>query len=84
MRRHLVFLVLAGLLIMGGASALAADTPESAATKTAQGDPLVRVLAAKGILTAQEAETLGALSADQQRDQLTLLLIKKGVISRRT
>ena len=64
-----------------GATALAADTPEAAGSAKTQTDPLVRLLAAKGVLTASEAEVLGALPASQQRDQLTLLLLKKGVIS---
>ena len=81
MRSLRVFLLLAGLLCTLGASALAADTPETVAAKSSQGDPLVRALAAKGILTAQEAATLGALPVAQQRDELTALLLKKGVIS---
>ncbi len=80
MRRLLVFLVLVGLLV-GGTAAVADDTPEAPANQSSQGDPLVRALAAKGILTAEEAQTLGALPAAQQRDQLTALLLKKGVIS---
>jgi hypothetical protein len=81
MRSFLVVLLMAGLLFMVGASALAADKPETGPAKSDQGDPLVRALAAKGILTAQEAETLGTLPAAQQRDELTALLLKKGVIS---
>src|SRR5690348_12826984 len=79
MRRLTVLLLLAGLL--AGTYAVAADTPEAPAAKSSQGDPLVRALAAKGILTAQEAETLGALPAAQQRDELTALLLKKGVLT---
>jgi hypothetical protein len=44
-------------------------------------DPLVRVLQAKGVLTAEEAEVLAAVPLIQQRDQLTAILLKKGVIS---
>jgi len=79
MRRLTVLLLLAGLFV--ATYAVAADTPEPPAAKSSQGDPLVRVLAAKGILTAQEAETLGALPAAQQRDELTALLLKKGVLT---
>src|SRR5512133_1301316 len=57
MRTLLTFLLLAALLFTVGASALAADTPETDAAKSSQGAPLVRALAAKGILTAQEAPT---------------------------
>lgn len=79
MRRLLVVLLVAGLLT--GVAAVAADTPESAATTAGKPDPLVRALAAKGILTAEEANALGVLPAAQQRDMLTQVLLKKGVIT---
>ncbi len=80
MRRTVTVLVIAGLLSGIGVTAWAAEGPETAPA-TQAGDPLVRVLAAKGILSAQEAQALSALPADQQRDQLTAVLLKKGIIS---
>lgn len=79
MRRLLVFFLL--LSLAAGTVSVAADTPEAPAAKANQGDPLVRALAAKGILTAEEAQALGLLPAAQQRDGLTALLLKKGVIT---
>ena len=79
MRRLTVFLLMIGLL--AGTVAVAADTPEPPSAKSNQSDPLVRALAAKGILTAEEALALGTLPAAQQRDGLTALLLKKGVIT---
>jgi hypothetical protein len=79
MRRLGTVLLVAGLLLLIGGSAFA-DGPNAAAP-AASGDPLVRVLAAKGILTADEATALATLPADQQRDQLTAVLLKKGVIT---
>lgn len=81
MRRILTVLLVAGLLSLIAGSALAAEGPDAAPSAQQSGDPLVRLLAAKGILTAQEAQVLSALPADQQRDQLTAVLLKKGVIS---
>lgn len=80
MRRLFVVLLVAGLL-MSGIAAVAADTPESAAATAGKSDPLVRALAAKGILTAEEANALTSLPVAQQRDMLTQVLLKKGVIS---
>lgn len=81
MRRVVVLLLTAAIIVAGAATGMAGDTPESNVAAKSQGDPLVRALAAKGILTSAEAEALNALPAPQQRDQLTALLIKKGVIS---
>ncbi len=69
-----VFLTLTGSMLAGAA-------PDPAAVAQPASDPLVRLLAAKGVLTGEEAQALAALPAAQQRDHLTSLLLKKGVIS---
>jgi hypothetical protein len=60
----------------GSAKTPAADTGANVA------DPLVRVLMAKGILTPEEARSVGASATPaEQRDRLASLLRDKGLIS---
>jgi hypothetical protein len=73
-------LVAAVVLILTG-TMLAGAQPDPAAPAQQASDSLVRLLAAKGILTGEEAQALAAVPAAQQRDQLTALLLKKGIIS---
>jgi hypothetical protein len=60
---------------------LAGAPPDPPPGQQPASDPLVRLLQAKGVLSAEEAQELAAVPAMQQRDQLTALLLKKGVIS---
>jgi hypothetical protein len=66
------------------------STPDGAKTPTTSAadpngtvvDPLLRVLVAKGVLTAGEAHTIGvAATPAEQRDRLAALLRDKGLIS---
>src|SRR2546423_1130069 len=62
------------------ASAPGAATPQPADPAIA--DPLVRVLLAKGVITAEEARAVvGAGAPAEQRDRLAALLRDKGLIS---
>jgi len=74
--RCLAFVVLLSLVCSGGAVAQAQNTSQDSAT------PLVRVLQAKGILTAEEVAQLSqASSASDADSRLAKLLLSKGVIS---
>ncbi|MDQ5837521.1 MAG: hypothetical protein M3379_12155, partial [Acidobacteriota bacterium] len=60
-------------------------TPRSASSQPAEpaiADPLVRVLLAKGVITAEEARAVAFAGAPaEQRDRLAALLRDKGLIS---
>ena len=56
--------------------------PQSATVSAATGDPLVRLLVSKGVLTTEEAAVvLSSGTPTQQRDRLATLLKDKGLIS---
>jgi len=80
MRRFVTAVLVAAVVLTITGTMLAGDAP-AAAPPAQQVDPLVRVLQAKGVLTAQEAQALAAVPLNEQRDQLTAILLKKGVIS---
>ncbi len=81
MRRIInAFLVVAVVLTLTG-TMLAGAQPDPAAPAQQASDPLVRLLAAKGVLTGEEVQALAAVPVAEQRDQLTALLLKKGIIS---
>jgi hypothetical protein len=65
------------------AGATTASAPEKTPTADpAVADPLIRVLVAKGILTAEEANAVGKGGTSfEQRDRLAMLLRTKGLIS---
>jgi hypothetical protein len=70
------FVVLVSLVCSGGAVAQSQNTSQNSAT------PLVRVLQAKGILTAEEVAQLSqASSASDADSRLAKLLLSKGIIS---
>ena len=70
------FVVLSSLVCSGGAVAQSQNTSQNSAT------PLVRVLQAKGILTAEEVAQLSqASSASDADSRLAKLLLSKGIIS---
>ena len=70
------FVVLLSLVCSGGAVAQSQNTSQNSAT------PLVRVLQAKGILTAEEVAQLSqASSASDADSRLAKLLLSKGIIS---
>lgn len=73
---YFFFLLVLSVLLISSAG-FAADPP---ATDAGQ-DSLIRLLTSKGVLTAQEAQTLRAAPAAQQHDRLLTLLHDKGVIS---
>jgi hypothetical protein len=81
MRRIMTGLLVAAVVLTLTGTMLAGAQPDPAAPAQQAGDPLVRLLAAKGVLTGEEAQALAAVPAAQQRDQLTVLLLKKGIIS---
>jgi hypothetical protein len=57
-------------------------TPDAEPLAPASADPLVRVLVAKGVLSAEEARSVGgAGTAAEQRDRLAALLRDKGLLS---
>ncbi len=80
MRRFVTAVLVAAVVLTMTGIMLAGDAPD-AAPRAQQVDPLVRVLQAKGVLTAQEAQALAAVPLSEQRDQLTSILLKKGVIT---
>jgi len=80
MRRFVTAVLVAAVVLTLTGTMLAGDAP-AAAPPAQQVDPLVRVLQAKGVLTAQEAQALATVPLNEQRDQLTAILLKKGVIS---
>lgn len=47
----------------------------------ADGDPLVQLLQSKGVISAEDAQALSNVPADQQRDKLVELLRAKGVLT---
>lgn len=64
----------------GGATASTPDNPP--ATDPSIADPLIRVLVKKGVLTTDEARTIGTSGTPaEQRDRLAALLRSKGLIS---
>src|SRR6202030_4647786 len=70
------FVLLSLLLCLGPALAQSQNSSENSAT------PLVRVLQAKGILTAEEVAQLSqASSASDADSRLAKLLLSKGIIS---
>jgi hypothetical protein len=81
MRRIMTGLLVAAVVLTLTGTMLAGAQPDPAAPAQQANDPLVRLLAAKGLLTGEEAQALAAVPAAQQRDQLTALLLKKGIIS---
>src|SRR5512146_2364144 len=81
MRRIVTAVLVAAVVLTLSGTMLAGDAPDPAPRAQQTVDPLVRVLQAKGVLTEQEAEALAAVPLTQQRDQLTAILLKKGVIS---
>ena len=81
MRRIITGLLVAAVVLILTGTMLAGAQPDPAAPAQQASDSLVRLLAAKGILTGEEAQALAAVPAAQQRDQLTALLLKKGIIS---
>lgn len=76
--RFAIALIIISVAGLAFASEAAAPPAPSSATAQPQ-DPLVQVLVAKGILTAQEAQLLG--SGPGQQARLALLLKQKGVLS---
>jgi hypothetical protein len=81
MRQMMTGLLVAAVVLTLTGAMLAGAQPDPAAPAQQASDPLVRLLAAKGLLTGEEAQALAAVPAAQQRDQLTALLLKKGIIS---
>lgn len=81
MRRIMTGLLVAAVVLTLTGTMLAGAQPDPAAPAQQASDPLVRLLAAKGVLTDEEVQALAAVPVAQQRDQLTALLLKKGVIS---
>jgi hypothetical protein len=81
MRRIVTAVLVAAVVLTLIGSMLAGAQPDPAAPAEQASDPLVRLLAAKGVLTGEEAQALAAVPAAQQRDHLTALLLKKGIIS---
>ncbi len=76
MRRLVHLLVLAVFAFTVVATAQQQDS------STAAGNPLVRLLQSKGVLTEQEAATINqAGSAAEQQQALSKLLVSKGIIS---
>ncbi|HLJ88909.1 MAG TPA: hypothetical protein VKZ53_18970 [Candidatus Angelobacter sp.] len=59
----------------------AAAAPASPTGINAAGDPLLRLLATKGILSASDLNALTIVPAAEMRDKLLLLLKDKGVLS---
>jgi hypothetical protein len=83
MRRIVTVMLAATVVLTLSASMLAGAAPDPAAAAQQASDPLVRLLAAKGVLTGEEVQALAAVPAAQQRDRLTSLLLKKGIITSR-
>lgn len=83
MRRIVTAVLVAAVVLTLTGTILAGAAPDPVAPAQQGSDPLVRLLAAKGVLTDEEAQALAAVPAAEQRDQLTALLLKKGIISAR-
>lgn len=81
MRRIVTALLVAAVVLTLTGTMLAGAPPDPAAPAQQASDPLIRLLAAKGVLTGEEAQALAAVPAAEQRDHLTALLLKKGIIS---
>jgi hypothetical protein len=58
-----------------------APAEEKPNPETAGGDPLVRLLVSKGVLSAADAAAIGTGTPTEQRDRLAALLVQKGLIS---
>jgi len=63
------------------AEAAPAAEPAMPSVTTVTTDPLIQLLATKGILTAGEAQNIMSAPAGQMRDRLVLLLKEKGILS---
>lgn len=76
--RAAISVAMAALLIMP----TWAQSPAPANSNSSPGDPLVRLLQTKGILTAAEASSIQtAATPDEQRNKLARILRDKGLIS---
>jgi hypothetical protein len=73
--------VLTGSILPPGDSDVKKDDKAVAPTTPQPADPLVRVLLAKGVITAEEARAVAAGAPAGQRDRLAALLRDKGLIS---
>ncbi len=69
------------LLWVVGVLCLAVSLAPAFAEDNQPSDPLVRVLASKGILTQAEADSIASVSPADQRSKLAQVLLDKGLIS---